>query len=170
MLRCAVTVRSTDNALVQFVAVGSYQLNEAIRAHARLAQKGFASKVTAIIEPGRLREPRDDLEAHFVLSDREVEALFPPDLPRILVTHTRSEPMIGILRRLDGGRTRFRALGYRNRGGTLDANGMLFASKCAWAHLVQEAATLLGRKREDVLNEAECAALDGNGDPKTLFQ
>ena len=64
---------------------------------------------------------------------------------------------------------RLSAFGYRNRGGTLDVDGMLFANGCTWAHLVQEAARLLGHKREDFLTPEECWALDGRGDPKTLF-
>lgn len=39
---------------------------------------------------------------------------------RVLLTHTRPEPMLGVLRRLDNGPSRTRALGYLSRGGTLD--------------------------------------------------
>lgn len=167
--RGAVTVSAPADASIQLVTVGAYQLSEARRAKARLASKGIAVKVTAIIEPGRLRQPRDRIEAQFVLPDRELEALFPAALPRILVSHTRPEPMTGVLRRIDGGPSRLRALGYRNRGGTLDVNGMLFANGCTWAHLIQVAADLLGRKREDFLAQEECVALDGRGEPSILF-
>ena len=167
--RGAVTVSAPADAAVQFATVGAYQLAEATRAQAQLASKGIAARITVIIEPGRLRQPRDAIEAQFVLSERELEALFPPALPRILVTHTRPEPMTGILRRIDGGPSRFWAMGYRNRGGTLDVNGMLFANSCTWAHLVQAAAARLSRKREDFLTSEECAALDGRGEPSILF-
>lgn len=167
--RGAVTVFSPQDAVIQFATLGAYQLGEAMRAQKRLASKGLGVKITAIVEPGRLRQPRDAIEAQFVLPDRELEALFPNTLPRLLVTHTRPEPMTGILRRMDGGPSRFLALGYRNRGGTLDVNGMLFSNRCTWAHLVQAAAGLLGRKREDFLTPEECAALDGHGEPGILF-
>jgi phosphoketolase len=167
--RGAVTVSAPKNAVIQFLTIGAYQLREAIHAQARLASQGIAARVTAITEPGRLRQPRDKIEAEFLLSDRELDALFPPDLPRLLSTHTRPEPMIGLLRRIDGGPARLHALGYRNRGGTLDVNGMLYANGCSWAHMVQATAVLLGRGREDFLKDAECAALDGRGDPSLLF-
>lgn len=170
LLRGAVTLAAPASATIQLVAIGAYQLIEVLRARARLLQHGITSKITAVIEPGRLREPRDELEARYVLSDQEIEALFPPILPRLLITHTRPEAMTGVLRRLDGGRSRFCALGYRNRGGTLDVNGMLFANRCTWAHLVQESVALLGRQRRDVLSGPEQAALDGRGDPRILFQ
>jgi phosphoketolase len=170
LLRGAVTLAAPASATIQLVAIGAYQLIEVLRAQTRLSQHGITSKITAVIEPGRLREPRDELEARYVLSDQEIEALFPPSLPRLLMTHTRPEAMTGVLRRLDGGRSRFCALGYRNRGGTLDVNGMLFANRCTWAHLVQESVALLGRQRRDVLSGPEQAALDGRGDPRILFQ
>jgi len=170
LLRGAVTLAAPASATIQLIAIGAYQLIEVLRAQTRLSQHGITSKITAVIEPGRLREPRDELEARYVLSDQEIEALFPPSLPRLLMTHTRPEAMTGVLRRLDGGRSRFCALGYRNRGGTLDVNGMLFANRCTWAHLVQESVALLGRQRRDVLSAPEQAALDGRGDPRILFE
>lgn len=168
--RGAVTVSAPANASIQFVTIGAYQLTEAMRAQARLAAKGVAAQITVIVEPGRLREARDPYEAQFVLSDRELLVLFPAKLPRVLVCHTRPEPMIGALRRIDNGPLQFRALGYRNRGGTLDVNGMLFSNGCTWAHLIQAAATMLHHKRETYLTPDECAALDGRGDPRILFR
>ncbi|HKX35127.1 MAG TPA: xylulose 5-phosphate 3-epimerase, partial [Rhizorhapis sp.] len=168
--RGAVTVSAPANASIQFVTIGAYQLTEAIRAQARLASKDIAAQITAIVEPGRLREPRDAYEAQFVLSDRELRPLFPAELPRVLISHTRPEPMTGILRRIDNGPLYLRALGYRNRGGTLDVNGMLFANGCTWAHLVQAAAAMLHHKRETFLTSEECAALDGCGTPDILFR
>ncbi len=169
LLRGAVTVSASKDTAIQFVTIGAYQLGEAKRAEERLASKGVGAKITVIVEPGRLRAPRDAIEAQSVLSDRELEALFPAALPRIVVTHTRAEPMVGILRQIDGGPSRLRALGYRNRGGTLDVNGMLFANGCTWAHLVENAASMLGRERDNFLTAQECAALDGRGDPNLLF-
>jgi phosphoketolase len=150
-------------AEVQFVAIGAYQLEEALKAQRRLAREGRAACVTAVVEPGRLRIPRDELEAAFVLDDAALHALFPPGLPRVLLSHTRPEPMLGLLRRIDGGPARTRALGYISRGGTLDVAGMLFANRCTWAHAVDAAAALTGCPRDALLRPAEQAALDGRG-------
>jgi phosphoketolase len=153
---------------VQFVAVGAYQLGECLKARARLAARGIRSTVTAVVEPGRLREPRDEIEAAFVLPDETLSGLFPPGLPRVLVSHTRPEVMTGVLRRIDPGPGRLRAHGYLNRGGTLDVFGMLFANRCLWAHLVLSAAELLGVDERMLLTEAETAAAQGRGRPDDL--
>lgn len=157
-----------QQAQVQFVAIGAYQLDEAMKAWERLARLGVPACVTAILEPGRLRVARDATEAGFVLDDAALERLFPPALPRVLLCHTRPEPMLGVLRRLDGGPARTRALGYINRGGTFDMSGMLFANRCTWAHAVDAAAALAGWVRDDVLGAAQQRAVDGKGDPADL--
>jgi phosphoketolase len=165
----AVTVVSSDQAALQLVSIGAYQLEQAWLAHARLTQRGIASMVTAVIQPGRLREPRDQLERDFVLNDQQLAEMFPANLPRVLISHTHPEPMTGLLRRIDGGPSRWRAHGYCNRGGTLDVNGMLFANRCSWAHLVQSAASLLGHKDSELLTPEELEAIAGHGRPKILF-
>jgi phosphoketolase len=165
----AITVIASDKPVLQFVSIGAYQLEQAALAHARLKQRGIFSTVTAVIEPGRLREPRDQLERDFVQTDQELAALFPENLPRVIITHTHPEPMTGLLTRINGGPSRWRAHGYRNQGGTLDAHGMLFANGCSWAHLVQSAAILLGRKPSDVLMTEELDAIGGHGRPQSLF-
>lgn len=170
LLRGAVTLADDSDAAIQLVAIGAYQLEQALRAYERLRHKGIATRVTVIIEPGRLREPRDTLEERFVLTDREVKALFPPALPRVLVSHTHPEPMTGILRRIDGGRSVFRAHGYCNHGGTLDVNGILFANGCTWAHLVRSASALLGKSCDTLLSGREMAAIEGRGEPHILFK
>lgn len=134
---------SLREAKVQLLAIGAYQLEEALKAQALLAEQNYPSCVTVIIEPGRLRAPRDEYEAAFVLDDAVLHALFPPHLPRVLLTHTRPESMLGVLRRLDGGPNNMRALGYINRGGTLDVAGMLFANRCTAAHAVDAALSLI---------------------------
>ncbi|ANY14926.1 xylulose 5-phosphate 3-epimerase [Bordetella pseudohinzii] len=154
---------------LQFVAIGAYQLEEALKARAHLARLGHECCVSVILEPGRLRAPRDGIEADFVLPDAAVHALFPPGLPRVLLCHTRPEPMLGVLRRLDDGPARTRALGYISRGGTLDVAGMLFANRSTWAHAVDAAAAVAGWRREDVLDAARRRALDGQGHPDDLL-
>lgn len=131
-------------AKVQLVAIGAYQLEEALKARAHLAERGLDACVSAIIEPGRLRIPRDELEQEFVLDDARLHALFPPGLPRVILTHTRPEPMLGLLRRIDGGPAKTRALGYISRGGTLDVAGMLLANRCTAAHVVDAVAGVTG--------------------------
>ena len=133
-----------STAQLQFVAIGAYQLEEALKAHARLEHHGLASCITVVVEPGRLRIPRDELEAAFVLGDESLQALFPPHLPRVLISHTRPEPMLGVLRRIDSGPSKTRALGYINRGGTLDVAGMLIANRCTWADAIYAAAQVTG--------------------------
>ena len=157
------------DADVQLVAIGAYQLEEALKAARRLADAGVRPLVTMLIEPGRFRAPRDPIERSFTASDAALTALFPPDMPRVIVTHTRPEPMLGLLRRLDGGPARTVAHGYISRGGTLDVAGMLFANRSTWAHLAESAARLLGRSRNEFLSPAECAAIDGRGDPYDLI-
>jgi phosphoketolase len=110
------------------------------------------------------------MEDEFVDDDATVNALFPPGLPRVILTHTRPEPMLGILRRIDSGPARTRALGYISRGGTLDVPGMLFANRCTWAHAVDAAALVAGWNREALLDRAQRAAIDGIGEPGDLLR
>lgn len=161
-------IENDPDASLQLVAIGAYQLGEARRAAARLRACGIGVNVTVILEPGRLRLPRDRFEEKFVVSDQVIRDAFPPGLPRLLVTHTRPEMMIGLLRRLDEGPARLRAHGYLSRGGTLDAPGMLFANRSTWAHLTLSAASLLGILAERLLAPSELAAAIGQGDPKVL--
>ncbi|MGA1342610.1 MAG: xylulose 5-phosphate 3-epimerase, partial [Hyphomonas sp.] len=161
-------VESDPGARIQFVAIGAYQLAEARRAAERLRGKGIGVNVTVILEPGRLRSPRDRFEEEFVISDQAVRSLFPAGLARLLVTHTRPEMMTGLLRRLDEGPSLMRAHGYLSRGGTLDTAGMLFANRSSWAHLILSAAELLGVAASLLLSPAELAAASGQGDPKVL--
>ncbi len=156
------------NAGVQLAAIGAYQADEAMIARARLAAHDAPACVTAIIEPGRLRAARDPLETDFVLNDDVLKGLFPSDLPRVLITHTRPEPMTGLLRRIDSGPEQLRSLGFLSRGGTFDVFGMLFANRCTWAHIVEASAALLNRPVSDFLTDEEQDAIAGRGDPRSL--
>ncbi|CAD5291380.1 D-xylulose 5-phosphate [Bosea sp. 62] len=156
------------SAELQIVAIGAYQLEEALKAARRLKARGRHVLVTAINEPGRFRIPRDPIEARFVATDDTLARLFPPGVPRLIVSHTRPEPMLGLLRRLDEGPKRTGARGYISRGGTLDVAGMLFANRCSWAHLIDAAAPLAGWSRHDHLTPDERNAIDGKGTPAAL--
>ena len=142
------------SADLQLIAIGAYQLEEALKAQAALERAGHAVCVTVIIEPGRLRIPRDELESAFVVDDATLNWLFPPGLPRVILTHTRPEPMLGILRRIDSGLARTRALGYISRGGTLDVPGMLRANRCTWVDAIRAAAVVTGWELSDLSDYA----------------
>ena len=155
-------------ARIQLVAIGAYQAHEALAAHQRLTERGVPSCVTLILEPGMYRAGRDPIEQAFTATEETLQALFPAGLSRILLTHTRPEPMTGLLRRIDGGPDQFRALGYVSRGGTFDVPGMLFSNRCTWAHAVDAAAMLLQTPASDLLSPDERRAIDGRGDPSAL--
>lgn len=160
----------TDKTRIQLIAVGAYQLIEARRAAQVLEQHGCPAQVVVVLEPGRLRHPRDKVEAAFVLAQEQVSQDFPAGLSRIIVSHSRPEPMLGALRRIDGGPQNTVALGYINRGGTFDVEGMLFANHCTWAHIVAQAARLLGEDASTYLKEEIRAALEGRGNPADLYR
>ena len=157
-------------AAMLLVATGAYQLQEVLRAQTRLAERNLAVAVVYLAEPARYRAPRDADEARYTHADTDAWTLFPPERPRVFLTHTRPEPFLGVLRRLDTGPATTAALGFINRGGTLDVSGLLFANRSTWAHVVDVAASVLAAPREDFLSTAELAAIDGNGDPSTLLR
>jgi phosphoketolase len=155
-------------AQMQFVTVGADQLGQALAAHRRLSASGRSSCVTAILEPGRLRQPRDAIEAGHVLQDPVFRKLFPTGLPRVILSHTRPEQMLGLLRRLDDGPQNTTALGYLNLGAGLDHFGALFANRCTWAHALAAAAVLIKAPPASLFKAGERAALAGRGDPSAL--
>ena len=139
-----------------------------LRAHQCLGAAGIAAAVVYIGEPGRLRAGRDAREAAYVLPDEVLSRHFPAGVPRVFVTHTRPEPYLGALRRIDTGPATTRALGFVNQGGTLDVAGLLFANRCSWAHTVAAALAVLGRPLDDALHADEQIALAGRGDPHLI--
>ncbi len=160
-----------ESAPLILAATGAYQLDAVCRAQARLGERGVAAAALVYIgEPGRLRAPRDGREAGYVADDAAVALLFPTGTPRVFVTHTRPEPYLGLLRRIDTGPATTRALGFINRGGTLDVAGLLFANRCTWAHALDAAAGVLNIPRERLLEPAELDAIDGHGDPAVILQ
>lgn len=158
---------SPASASVQIVTVGAEQAHTGLTARARLEAHGVRTCVTAVLEPGRLRVPRDAIEAAYAISEAEVEAAFPHALPRVLISHTRPEPMSGLLRRIDGGGDRFVALGFIGCDGP-DASAALFANRCSWDHAVEAAARGLDMPPGDLLTPSERAALNGRGHPRAL--
>lgn len=146
-------------------ATGAYQLAAARRAWERLQQLGVAVALAYLAEPARLRVARDLGEARYVANDEAVQAIYPAETPRVFVCHTRPEPYLGALRRVDTGPRTTRALGYINRGGTLDVDGMLFANQCSWLHVLAAVADVLAMPPGDLLSPDEIATLQGSGDP-----
>lgn len=104
-------------------------------------------------------------------SDEVISLLFPPQVrTRVLLTHTRPEVLLAHARRLDSGPAHCSALGYRNQGGTLDSEGMLFANGCTWAHALKELARLSGQSASDWLSQEELDAISGHGDPYVVIR
>ncbi|MGV8822804.1 phosphoketolase family protein [Methylibium petroleiphilum] len=166
----ASVVKACEAPEVLLIAIGAYQLRQALLAADRLDAAGHRTAVTCIVEPGRFRTPRDERERAFVAGDAALQQLFPTAaVARVLVSHMRPEPTLGVLRRIDTGPQRTRALGYVARGGTLDVAGMLFANRCTWAHVAAEAASALGVDAAQVLRADELAAVRGQGDPRTVM-
>jgi hypothetical protein len=96
-------------------------------------------------------------------------ALFPQNIHhRILLTHTRPEPLVGLLEPFHRARS-IAALGYINRGGTYDTPGLLFVNRCSWAHCVSEVARLGGFETERLLDTSELAALNGETNPQGII-
>jgi phosphoketolase len=151
------------------IATGSYQLAEMQRAAVRLSAAGCAWRLIYLQEPGRFRAPRDRWEQASVAPREVSERLFPASCPyRVLLTHMRPEVARGHLWPILGDGPRNAVLGYRNRGGTLDEAGMLFANSATWAHVLQAVAGLLDRPLGDFLGTDEAAAVQGTGDPRSL--
>jgi len=163
----ALCLHQDPSSRVQLVAIGAYQLVEMQRASQRLTQHGVAHCLSVIQEPGRFRTPRDPEEAQALHSPSSMESLLPTVAERVFLVHGHPEVFSGVMRPLDTGE-RSRFLGYRNRGGTLDTFGMLYANHCTWAHVLQQVAELLGQPDIPWLSADEKAAAQGVGDPDTL--
>jgi phosphoketolase len=159
-----------DASSLLLVATGAYQLQEVLRAQARLAMRDVSAAVIYLGEPARYRVPRDRAEAAYIHGDDQVRPLFPTELPRVLLTHTRPEPFLGVLRRLDTGPATTVALGFINRGGTMNVPGLLFANRCTWANVVESSAFVLGVDRTRLLDAHELAAIDGVGNPAAVLR
>lgn len=151
------------DAKIQLIAMGAYQLESVQRAAEHLRGAGIACSVVGMLEPGRFRYPRDDMEAEYVWSADRIQNIIPAVQKRIFVCHTRAEVITGVLRPLDTGPEHTQFLGYRNRGGTLDVFGMLMANRQTWAHIVCQAAVLLGISAERLLDDEQWHAVSGVG-------
>jgi phosphoketolase len=159
----------TDQQRLILTALGSYQLEEVVKASNRLMERDIPHSVVYMLEPGKFRTPRSDGEQEHVAADSLRDELYPASVPaRIFVAHTRPEPVLGTLQPLNTGYGRTTCLGFLGQGGTLTPAGMLFINSCTWAHIVAEAARLLGISRQTLLTEDEMAAIDGKVCPEGI--
>jgi phosphoketolase len=155
---------------VVLTAVGAYQLEQVVKASEGLRERQVPHSVVYMLEPGRFRKPRSKGESAHVALSRLQEELYPDSVrARVFVTHTRPELLLGTLQPLNTGSERTTALGYINHGGTLNVPGMLFVNRCTWAHIMEEAARVLGTSREALLTAPELAALDGKACPEGVI-
>jgi phosphoketolase len=150
-------------------AIGAYQLEEVLKASARLAEHDVAHSVVYMLEPGRFRAPRSDGEREHAAPASLKKQLYPDSAEaRIFVTHTRPETMCGVLQPFNTG-DRTVALGFIVQGGTLTTPGLLFVNRCTWAHIIEETARILGISRQELLTAEERAALDGKASPEGII-
>ncbi|AHL74716.1 xylulose 5-phosphate 3-epimerase [Stutzerimonas stutzeri] len=154
---------------ILLIANGSYQLTEMQRAAARLKEADVAYRLVYLQEPGRFRAPRDRWEIDGLAADGVTERLFPERMElRVMLTHMRPEVARGHLWPILPDARRNSVLGYRNRGGTLDAEGMQFANRASWANVLAACARLLDVPRTALLKPDEAAAVAGKGDPRIV--
>ena len=159
-----------DRAQLVLTAIGAYQLQEVLKASARLADREVPHSVVYMLEPGRFRMPRNKGE-HAQATPEELRTeLFPHSASaRVFVSHTRPEPLLGVLQSLHTGAARTTALGFTNKGGTLTVGGLLFVNRSSWAHVLVEAARVLDRPQEEFLAAQELDTLDGKASPEGLI-
>ncbi|MCC6659519.1 MAG: xylulose 5-phosphate 3-epimerase [Phycisphaerales bacterium] len=151
-------------------AVGAYQLEEVLKASARLVERDLPHTVVYLLEPGRFRKPRTAGEEGHAAAARLRDELYSPAVPhRLFVSHTRPEPLLGVLEPLHTGSGKSVALGFLGKGGTLTTSGLLFINGCTWAHVLSRIAPMLGLARENLLTAEELAALDNRTTPEGVI-
>src|SRR5581483_10777143 len=111
--------RDPERARILVTAVGAYQLTEAIRASRWLSDRDIPHAVIYLLEPGRFRAARNRREQAHQASASLIDWLYPAAVqPRLFLTHTRPETLLGVLGPLHTG-PHTSGLGYINEGGTL---------------------------------------------------
>jgi phosphoketolase len=157
------------DARVIVTAIGAYQLGVVLRASERLTARDVPHTVVAMHEPGRFRRARSPREDAHAAPAAIVDALYPARLAaRVFVTHTRPEPMLGVLAPLVTGASTM-GLGYSAAGGTLDVDALLFVNRSSWAHCLDAVARVAGLPRESLLEPEELAALDHRRSPEGVI-
>jgi len=159
-----------ERASLVLSAVGAYQLEEVLKASDRLKAQEVAHRVICMLEPSRFRAPRNASEREHVMRQEAACHLYPETAKhRLFVTHTRPEPLLGVLQPLHTGFNTTSALGFLGHGGTLTIAGMLYVNRSSWAHIVDAAARLLGIPVADLLSEGEIGVLEGRIRPEGIL-
>jgi phosphoketolase len=167
----AICLRGHCQSEIQIIAIGSYQLQQALLLSDRLTLNKQAHSLVYMLEPGRFRFARDGWEQDQQADAQLQQALFSNKvLQRLFFFHGHGEAILSCCRPLDLGPTKTLALGYINQGGTLNTEGMLFANKCTWAHGALQLARRLGLPGDAWLSESELSAVLGLGDPYQLIK
>jgi phosphoketolase len=152
-------------AEVAIVAIGSYQLVEALKASERLRKKKVPHIVSYIIEPGKFRAARSKGETAHLADAKVIKNIMPDSIKQVvMLTHNRPELLVGTLFPLLNGR-KFSVLGFINEGGTLNVQGMLFVNKCSWAHAIKEVAAMGKKAVSSLLSDNEVKAISGKLSP-----
>lgn len=161
---------NTAEQRLVLTAIGGYQLEEVLKASARLTEHDIAHSVVYMQEPGRFRAPRSKGERAHAAPDDLRNDLYPNSaLDRIFVVHTRPQTIIGVLQPFNTGSDRTVTLGYIGQGGTLTTSGMLFVNRSTWVHILAEVAQLIGLPREELLTSQELAVLDERASPEGVI-
>jgi phosphoketolase len=169
-LRLDWSCHNLEEQRIILTAVGAYQLEEVLKASARLKQKDVPHSVVYMLEPGRFRIPRSEREEAHLAPTQFQAGLYPNSVTsRLFVTHTRPEVLLGVLQPLHTGFGQTGALGFINQGGTLNVPGMLFVNRCNWGHILMEAARILGIFEEELLTSNELATLEGKASPEGIL-
>jgi len=167
----AVRILGQGSEEIQLIAIGAYQLIEARKIADRLSELKQKFSLVYLSEPGKFREARDSYESDFInQSSREPsnDDIFGSPEYRLILCHGRPELFLGVLRPLDLGIKHTKAIGYINRGGTLDTEGMLFANRCTWAHGLSKLASMINNDVR-LLTDKESAAIQGFGNPYDII-
>lgn len=156
-------------APISIIAVGAFQLTQALRASARLRERKVPHRVSYLFEPGKFRFPRNLGESR-VIAPIEIFSEIVSDRTEsiLIVSHTRPEVMLGTLQPLWEGRL-VKSLGFINRGGTLGIDEMSFVNNCSWAHILFEAAKLLKICAKDLLSNKELDSIKGLHSPDGII-
>lgn len=164
---CVVSWAGYEHNRAEFaiIAIGAYQLIEALKASDRMRERKLPHIVSYIIEPGKFRNYRDQWEAEHNAPNKIWEEILPDNIDHVLLaTHTRPEVITGALAPFLSGRNLMTS-GFINRGGTLSVLGMLFVNKCSWLHMVGNAAKMLELDIKSLLSASEIKILEGKETP-----
>jgi phosphoketolase len=168
-LRLTWAEHNGDHAKLTLIAIGAYQLTQAVLASTRLKEAYISYRFIYMLEPARFRAARTEREAVTCKAKDDADRLLGDTEACLIVTHTRPEPMTGLLQPLLSKR-RSKALGYFGAGGTLTTAGLLYANRSSHAHILEACAELTGGSPATLLSPFEIETLEGRGDPNRVIR